>query len=157
MSDLGINPLEDTESAAAQAYAEERRENIRTFVRTNPEYYIRMFDKIGASSKFTPTFNMFAGLFGPIWFGARGLWNWALPFLIIEALALVQMARGMFGDLGAEAMARWSCAANNWPPPLKAIRTASMPFSAPWIHLQPILAASAPKPKLPLPKGRRLR
>jgi len=106
MSDLGINPLEDTESAAAQAYAEERRENIRTFVRTNPEYYIRMFDKIGASSKFTPTFNMFAGLFGPIWFGARGLWNWALPFLIIEALALVQMARGMFGDLGAEAMAR---------------------------------------------------
>ena len=106
MSDLGINPLEDTESAAAQAYAEERRENIRTFVRTNPEYYIRMFDKIGASSKFTPTFNLFAGLFGPIWFGARGLWNWALPFLIIEALALVQMARGMFGDLGAEAMAR---------------------------------------------------
>jgi len=106
MTDLGINPLEDTESAAAQAYAEERRENIRTFVRTHPEYYIRMFDKIGASSKFTPTVNLFAGLFGPIWFGARGLWNWALPFLIIEALALVQMARGLFGDLGAEAMAR---------------------------------------------------
>ena len=106
MSDLGINPLEDTESAAAQAYAEERRENIRTFVRTNPEYYIRMFDKIGASSKFTPTLNIFAGLFGPVWFGARGLWNWALPFLIIEALALVQMARGLFGDLGAAAMER---------------------------------------------------
>ena len=101
-----INPLEDTESDAALAYAEERRENIRTFVRTNPEYYIRNFDKIGASSRFTPTFNVMAGLFGPIWFGARGLWSWALPFLVLEALAFVQIARGLFGDLAAEAMAR---------------------------------------------------
>ena len=103
---LGVNPLEDTTSKAALAYAEERRENIRTFVRTSPEYYIRMFDKIGSSSSFTPTVNLLAGLFGPIWFGARGLWNWALPFLIIETLAFVQIARGLFGDLGAEAMAR---------------------------------------------------
>ena len=102
----GVNPLEDTTSKAALAYAEERRENIRTFVRTSPDYYIRMFDKIGASSSFTPTFNLMAGLFGPVWFGARGLWNWALPFLIIETLAFVQIARGLFGDLGAEAMAR---------------------------------------------------
>lgn len=104
--DLGVNPLEDTESDAAQAYAEERCKNIRTFVRTSPDYYIRMFDKIGASSKFTPTLNFLAGLFGPIWFAARGLWNWALPFLIIETLALVQIARGLFGDLGAAAIAR---------------------------------------------------
>ena len=87
MNKEDINPLEDTESEAALAYAEERRENIRTFVRTNPDYYIRNFDKIGASSRFTPTFNLMAGLFGPIWFGARGLWSWALPFLILEALA----------------------------------------------------------------------
>lgn len=106
IEDLGINPLEDTESEAAQAYAEERRENIRKFVRTNPDYYIRMFNKIGASSSFTPTVNVMAGLFGPVWFGARGLWNWALPFLIIETLALVQIARGLFGDLAADAMAR---------------------------------------------------
>ena len=106
VENLGVNPLEDTTSKAALAYAEERRENIRTFVRTSPDYYIRMFDKIGASSSFTPTFNLMAGLFGPVWFGARGLWNWALPFLIIETLAFVQIARGLFGDLGAEAMAR---------------------------------------------------
>lgn len=106
VENLGVNPLEDTTSKAALAYASERRENIRTFVRTSPEYYIRMFDKIGASSSFTPTFNLMAGLFGPIWFGARGLWNWALPFLIIETLAFVQIARGLFGDLGAEAMER---------------------------------------------------
>ncbi|MEP4194024.1 MAG: ABC transporter permease subunit [Aliishimia sp.] len=105
-ADLGVNPLEDTSSDAALAYAQERRDNIRTFVRTSPDYYIRMFDKIGASASFTATFNAMAGLFGPIWFGARGLWSWALPFLIIEALAFVQIARGLFGDLGADAMAR---------------------------------------------------
>ncbi|MDJ0859978.1 MAG: ABC transporter permease subunit [Dinoroseobacter sp.] len=106
MKDETINPLEDTESEAALAYAEERKENIRKFVRTSPDYYIRNFDKIGESARFTPTFNFFAGLFGPIWFGARGLWSWALPFLIIEALALVQISRGLFGDLAADAMAR---------------------------------------------------
>jgi glycine betaine/proline transport system permease protein len=106
MMDSTVNPLDDPNSDAAIAYAKERSENIRTFVRTNPDYYIKNFNKIGASSRFTPTFNLMAGLFGPIWFGARGLWSWALPFLIIEALALVQIARGLFGDLGAEAMAR---------------------------------------------------
>lgn len=106
MTDATLNPLEDTQSEAALAYARKRREDIATFVRTNPEYYIRNFDKIGASARFTPTFNLFAGLFGPIWFGARGLWSWALPFLILEAIAFVQIARGLFGDLGADAMAR---------------------------------------------------
>ncbi|MEM8555330.1 MAG: ABC transporter permease subunit [Pseudomonadota bacterium] len=106
MRDETVNPLEDTESDAAIAYAEERKDNIRTFVRTSPDYYIRNFDRVGASARFTPTFNMFAGLFGPIWFGARGLWSWALSFLIIEAIGFVQIARGLFGDLGADAMAR---------------------------------------------------
>lgn len=100
------NPLEDTEGAAALAYAAERRDNIRTFVRTSPDYYIRNFDRIGASARFTPTFNIFAAVFGPVWFGARGLWSWALPFLILEALAFVQIARGLFGDLAADAVAR---------------------------------------------------
>ena len=100
------NPLEATDTEAAIAYQEERRDNIRTFVRTSPEYYIAQFNKIGESARFTPTFNAMAGLFGPVWFGARGLWSWALPFLIIETLALVQIARGLFGDLAADAFAR---------------------------------------------------
>ncbi|MYH59185.1 MAG: glycine/betaine ABC transporter, partial [Boseongicola sp. SB0675_bin_26] len=106
MTETAVNPLEATDTEVARAYAAERKENIRTFVRTSPDYYIKMFDKIGASAKFTPTLNLAAGLFGPVWFGARGLWNWALPFLIIEALAIVQIARGLFGDLAADAMAR---------------------------------------------------
>ncbi len=104
MNDAAVNPLEDVNTEAARAYAEERRENIRTFVRTNPDYYIRNFDRIGASSRFTPTFNLMAGLFGPVWFGARGLWSWALSFLIVETLGYVQIARGLFGDLAADSM-----------------------------------------------------
>lgn len=101
-----VNPLDDPNSEAAIAYAKERRENIETFVRTSPDYYIANFNKIGGSSRFTPTFNLMAGLFGPIWFGARGLWSWALPFLILETLAFVQIARGLFGDLAADAYER---------------------------------------------------
>jgi len=100
------NPLQSTDSDAARAYAAERRKNIETFVAGNHDYYAQNFDKIGASSRFTPTFNLVAGLLGPIWFGARGLWSWALSFLILETLAFVQIARGLFGDLAADAMAR---------------------------------------------------
>ena len=106
MSETVENPLDAKDTKAALAYAAERRENIQTFVRTNPAYYITQFDKIGESAKFTATFNFFAGLFGPVWYGARGLWSWALPFLIIEALALVQISRGLFGDLAADARVR---------------------------------------------------
>ena len=106
MSEIAQNPLEATDTQAALAYAADRRKNVRVFVRTNGEYYIRQFDRIGASAKFTATFNPMAGLFGPIWFGARGLWSWALPFLVIAMLAIVQIARGMFGDLAADAFAR---------------------------------------------------
>jgi glycine betaine/proline transport system permease protein len=106
MNDVMQNPLEATDTEAAKKYAAERRESIKTFVRTSPVYYIAQFEKIGASARFTPTFNPMAGLFGPIWFGARGLWMWALPFLIAETLGFVQIARGLFGDLAADARDR---------------------------------------------------
>ena len=106
MTETTQNPLEATDTEAAIAYAAARRENIRSFVRTNPDYYIAQFDRIGESAKFTATLNVMAGLFGPIWFGARGLWSWALPFLILETLAFVQIARGLFGDLAADAFER---------------------------------------------------
>ena len=50
--------------------------------------------------------NVLAGIFGPIWFGARGLWNWAVAFLIVETFAYVQIALGLFGDLAAGARER---------------------------------------------------
>ena len=107
MTETAQTQLDDAiDFKVAEKFAEERLDNIRTFVQTNPDYYINQFDKIGGSSRFTPTFNASAGILGPIWFGARGLWMWALPFLIIETLGYVQIARGLIGDLAADARAR---------------------------------------------------
>ena len=75
MNTLADNPALDERNQAADALEAERRENVTTFVRTNPDYYVEQFEKIGKHAKFTPTFNLMAGLFGPIWFGARGLWS----------------------------------------------------------------------------------
>ncbi|NSX55179.1 ABC transporter permease [Parasulfitobacter algicola] len=81
-------------------------ELLSDFVTTSHNYYRNQFQKIGASATFTWTFNWVAALLGPIWFGMRGLWNWALTFVILEAFAYIQLGRGLFGDLGASARDR---------------------------------------------------
>lgn len=93
-------------SELAENRAENRDELLRTFVETSPEYYNKNFAAIGAKATFTWTFNIIAALLGPIWYGMRGLWNWGLPFVILETFALIQIARGTFGDLGAAARDR---------------------------------------------------
>jgi glycine betaine/proline transport system permease protein len=78
-------------------------DQIKDFVKTNPDYYISAFEKINNASKFVLSFNLFAFLFGSIWFGIRNIWNWSLAFLIIETFAIVQIVRGFFGNISAEA------------------------------------------------------
>ena len=34
----------------------------------------------------------------------RNIWNWALTFLIIETFSVVQIIRGLFGNITAEAI-----------------------------------------------------
>ena len=106
MKKLQSNPALDARNAAADALEAERRSHVETFVSTHHDYYAREFDKIGRQAHFTLTFNLMAGLFGPIWFGARGLWSWAVGFLIIETIGFVRVALGLFGDLAADARAR---------------------------------------------------
>ena len=81
---------------------EDRDALIDEFVGANGDYYAAQFEKIGATTSFTWTFNLATVLLGPIWFGLRHLWHWGLPFLILEAMALVQLSRGLFGDLSAD-------------------------------------------------------
>jgi len=90
----------------SEAPEEDSTELVREFVKTNPDYYRSQFNKIGATSRFAFTFNVAAALLGPIWFGMRNLWKWGLPFLLLEIFALIQIARGLFGNLGAEALER---------------------------------------------------
>ena len=73
-----------------------RSELISNFVITNPEYYIKEFKKIGSKPSYSFSFNLFASLLGPIWFGMRNIWNYALAFLIVETFAVVQIIRGLF-------------------------------------------------------------
>ncbi len=89
-----------------EALLEERNRQVEQYVRTNPAYYSRQFEKIGNESRFVFTFNLWAGLLGSIWFSARGLWNWGLTFLIIETFAIVQIVRGLFGDIANSAWER---------------------------------------------------
>ena len=104
-----MNQRADPNADAAiseEKLADERRQLVAQFVRTNPEYYASQFKHIGSQSRFVATVNLWAGLLGPIWYAARGMWNWGLMFLIIETFALVQIVRGMFGDLASSAWAR---------------------------------------------------
>ncbi len=101
MDSQAVLPSEDVDSDAAGL-----SEQVATFVRTNPVYYMEQFERIGNDARFVLTFNVWAGLFGPVWYSARGLWNWGLTFLIIETFAFVQIVRGLFGDLASGAWDR---------------------------------------------------
>ncbi|MEL6267128.1 MAG: ABC transporter permease subunit [Pseudomonadota bacterium] len=102
------NPLDAIDPARNAELEAKARAQVATFVRTRPDYYAEAFDRIRSKSGFVPTLNLIAGLMGPVWFGARGLWKWAVGFLIVETLAVVQLVRGLFGDLSAEARERIS-------------------------------------------------
>ncbi len=84
----------------------QRFDLIAEFVGKNAEYYFSMFTKIGSTAKITITINLAAAIFGSIFFAARGVWNWALVFILVETFALVQIARGSFGDLTTELTGR---------------------------------------------------
>ena len=79
---------------------------ISEFTGNNASYYQRQFRKIGSRSGWSWSFNLAAAVLGPVWFGMRDLWRWGLPLLILEVFALIQICRGAFGDLAADARTR---------------------------------------------------
>ncbi len=85
---------------------ENRARLIGEFVQSGASYYTREFQRIGNSSRFTWSFNVAAALLGSVWFGIRSLWAAFLVFVILETFAIVQIVRGVFGDLAASHLAR---------------------------------------------------
>jgi glycine betaine/proline transport system permease protein len=85
---------------------EDRAASIQAFVGSSAAYYERQFDFIGSKPGLTWTFNLAAAILGPIWYGMRGMWHWALPFAFLETFASVQFGRGLWGDLTSEARGR---------------------------------------------------
>ena len=80
--------------------------SVGEFVGVNEAYYAREFGKIQSATTFPWTWNTMAALAGPLWGPARGLWGFFWTFIVLELLALVQIGRGLWGDLGADKVAR---------------------------------------------------
>jgi glycine betaine/proline transport system permease protein len=82
------------------------RATISQFVGKNTDYYVGVFTKIQSINQFAWTWNTMAALFGPFWGAARGLWGYFWIFMLLELFALVQLGKGLWGNLGAEKLAR---------------------------------------------------
>ena len=80
--------------------------SIGNFAGARQAYYAREFEKIQSATRFPWSWNTMAALGGPFWGAARGLWGFFWTFLVLEVLALVQIGRGWWGDLGADKLAR---------------------------------------------------
>ncbi|MEM7293617.1 MAG: proline/glycine betaine ABC transporter permease, partial [Pseudomonadota bacterium] len=80
--------------------------SVGDFVVQNPDYYSSEFDKIQSSTGFARSWNSWAAIAGPFWGAARGLWGVFWTFMVLEILALVQIGKGLWGNLGAEQLAR---------------------------------------------------
>jgi len=96
MSETGMVPERRSVAAGVGDFVVEKR-----------DYYIAAFAKIQGTNGFTFSWNSAAALFGPLWGAVRGAWGFFWTFLILELFALVQIGRGLWGDLGADQLARY--------------------------------------------------
>jgi len=81
--------------------------SVAEFVQENESYYSRHFAKIQGTTGFAFSWNSMAALFGPLWGALRGAWGFFWTFLVLELFALVQIGRGLWGELGADQLARY--------------------------------------------------
>ncbi len=82
-------------------------QEVEDFAVQNGSYYAEQFARIQGKTGYTWTWNTMAALFGPLWGAARGIWGFFWIFLVLELFALVQIGRGLWGELGAEQLVRY--------------------------------------------------
>ncbi len=102
---------EQAESIAAVSEIEVDKQDldasIAEFAVDNAAYYQKTFHTIHEATSWVPlTFNWAAALLGPIWASARGAWGFFWTFILLETIAWVQIGRGLWGNLGAEDLAK---------------------------------------------------
>ena len=85
---------------------------IEEFVVRNGLYYVHQFERLEDAQTFAWTFNWAAALLGPLWMAGRNLWGLFWVFILAELVALVQVGRGLWGNLGAGEAARSEKLAN---------------------------------------------
>ena len=81
---------------------------IHAFAVENADYYEAAFERIEGRTGFVFSWNWAAAVLGPIWGTARGAWGFYWIFLILELFALVQVGRGLWGELGADELERYN-------------------------------------------------
>ena len=82
--------------------------DVQAFAVENASYYGTEFKRIEGKTGFVVSWNRAAATLGPIWGAARGAWGFFWIFLILELFALVQVGRGLWGELGAEELERYN-------------------------------------------------
>ena len=87
--------------------------SIDAFVTENTEYYTRAFKSIQDATGIVFSWNSAAALLGPMWAALRGVWGFFWTFLVLELFALVQIGRGLWGELGADQLARFEKLSTN--------------------------------------------
>lgn len=80
--------------------------SIDEFVKANTSFYSRAFAKIQSATGPVFSWNGAAALLGPVWAAFRGVWGFFWTFLVLELFALVQIGRGLWGELGSAQLAR---------------------------------------------------
>ena len=73
--------------------------SVGQFVQQNDDYYSKQFAKIQGTTGFSFSWNTMAAVFGPLWGALRGAWGFFWTFLVLELFALVQIGRGLWGEL----------------------------------------------------------
>ena len=95
-----------TTEAQAPAFTgldHEPRDLCATFVGSNADYYARQFERM---SEGTLSVNWAAAVLGPIWAAARGVWWLFWVGAVLQFLALITIARGLWAnDEGADGSA----------------------------------------------------
>lgn len=94
-------------TSAPKAESLDLSASVGSFVGARSDYYVREFTRIESATKFPWSWNSMAFLAGPFWGAARGMWGYFWLFLVLELFALVQLGRGLWGDLGADLRARY--------------------------------------------------
>ncbi|MGI9483616.1 MAG: ABC transporter permease [Hyphomicrobiales bacterium] len=81
--------------------------SVGDFAQENEAYYSEQFGKIQGTNGFAWSWNTMAMVFGPLWGAWRGVWGFFWTFLVLELFAFVQLGRGLWGELGADQLARY--------------------------------------------------
>ncbi len=81
--------------------------SVGEFAQEKSDYYAKEFAKIQGTTGFPWSWNTMAAIFGPFWGAVRGAWGFFWTFLVLELFALVQLGKGLWGELGADQLARY--------------------------------------------------